>query len=281
MNTSADIFSIPLKLPNNFPPRWAQGWGEDIHGVFVEVRVEDVIVGFRWIPPGTVQVGSNVSRDWQLQSEEPVHSVTFTEGFWMAQTTVTQALWEKIGSEEQAQSRISKEDRELPIVNVSWDDCGKFCDRFNQKIPFLNVCLPTEAQWEYACRAGTESDFSDGSSFTSPEGQDTALDELGWYDDNSGEKIHPVKQKKSNDWGLYDMHGNVWEWCLDGPRKYTDETEIDPIGPTKEGAGRVLRGGGWFDSARLCRSACRSADHLVSRGGSIGFRLQPAVRQVQ
>ena len=137
----------------------------------------------------------------------------------------------------------------------------------------LTFRLPSEAQWEYACRAGTTGAYHDGSACTQPEGNDPALDRLGWFSKNSGGSTQPVGLKLCNNWGLYDMHGNVWEWCRDTMRGYTAEASVDPLGPETSGASRVLRGGGWGNGAGGCRAACRGTIAPDDGWGSRGWRL--------
>ena len=133
--------------------------------------------------------------------------------------------------------------------------------------------LPTEPEWEYACRAGTSSAFNDGLACTQPTGNDLALARLGWFGQNSGMETHPVGEKLANAWGLHDMHGNVWEWCWDGKRAYTAEAQTDPLGPVEENAGRAVRGGSFWTRAEGCRSACRDGNETEGRSYSLGFRL--------
>ncbi|MFM7740665.1 MAG: formylglycine-generating enzyme family protein, partial [Planctomycetota bacterium] len=125
--------------------------------------------------------------------------------------------------------------------------------------------LPTEAQWEYACRAGSKTAYSFGESSKS-------LRDYGWFGDNSNDQTHPIGKKKANAWGLYDMHGNVWEWCSDWSEEYSKSAVSDPTGP-KEGSSRVTRGGGWGFEAAYCRSADRSRGIPSFRGNVIGFRV--------
>ena len=153
----------------------------------------------------------------------------------------------------------------LPVEQVSWDDCQKFIQKVNAALN-CGARLPTEAEWEYACRAGT----------TGPYGGTGNLDEMGWYYDNSGDEPPPVGQKKPNAWGLYDMHGNVWEWCADWYADwygdYPSGSVTDPIGPSS-GVCRVNRGGGWCINARSCRSATRGGSGPGLRDLSLGFRV--------
>jgi len=144
---------------------------------------------------------------------------------------------------------------------VSWEECRSFCEKLSEKLG-LTVSLPTEAQWEYACRAGT----------TGAHAGD--LGEMGWFQVYSGEETHhPVGQKKPNAWGLYDMHGNVWEWCQDWYDEdyYTESPTSDPTGPNS-GSIRVYRGGGWFSYAQDCRSAIRYSYSPDDRNSNLGFR---------
>jgi len=144
-----------------------------------------------------------------------------------------------------------------------------------------SVRLPSEAEWEYACRAGTDTAFSDGSACTIPDGRDPALEKLGWFNDNSGRMTQAVTQKQCNAWGLYDVHGNVWEWCWDGKRSYQRAACVDPLGSLDAGASRVLRGGGWSCWARVCRSAVRSAFAPGLAWHDDGLRLSAGQERVQ
>jgi len=133
--------------------------------------------------------------------------------------------------------------------------------------------LPTEAEWEYACRAGTTTAFNDGSACTKLVGKDPALERLGWHGEGADGETHPVGGLTSNAWGLYDMHGNIWEWCADKwADKYASEPQTDPAGP-KKGAWRVVRGGSSWINARDSRSACRNWSEPSYCGGDLGFRL--------
>jgi formylglycine-generating enzyme required for sulfatase activity len=149
-------------------------------------------------------------------------------------------------------------------VNVTWNDARAFCDWLSRK-EGRAYGLPTEAEWEYACRAGATAAYSFG-------GDPGALGLHAWFADNSGGRTHPVGAREANAWGLYDMHGNVWQWCADGPREYPGGTATDPEG---EGGGafRVLRGGSWASDAALCRAAFRHWDRAESRCNDVGFRV--------
>ncbi len=201
-----------------------------------------------WCPPGAFIMGSPENEEGRNPNEIE-HRVTLTDGFWMSRTEVTQAQWTSVmGSNP---STVPGED--LPVTNVSWNDCQLFCEKSGLK-------LSSEAQWEYACRAGTVGAF----------GGTGQLDEMGWYIDNSENAIHPVGQKKPNAWGLYDMHGNVSEWCEDNPLKYSRQSVTNPV-LKGSGTKRVCRGGAFFAKATICRSADSLFADCETRG-KIGFR---------
>ena len=214
--------------------------------------VDGIEYAFRWCPAGSFTMGSPEDEPGRYDNETQ-HSVTLTRGFWMLETEVTQAMWESVMGTSIRQQRdkgntswsLDGEGSDYPIYYVSWEECRSFCEKLSEKLG-LTVSLPTEAQWEYACRAGTTGAYAGD------------LGEMGWYDSNSGSKTHPVGQKKPNAWGLYDMHGNVWEWCQDwyDYDYYTESPTSDPTGPNS-GSLRVNRGGCWYFNAQYCRSASR------------------------
>ncbi|MEM9160560.1 MAG: formylglycine-generating enzyme family protein [Verrucomicrobiota bacterium] len=257
-----------VALPAPFPPKWAEGWGEDDFGTFAELRIGSATMEMRWIPPGRFEMGEKGG----------VRDVSLTQGFWLSATQCTQTQWRELVPENPNPSLFRSDDEEerkrdfdrRPVDQVSWDDCVAACDALNQKRDFdgLLARLPTEAEWEYACRAGTDTDFNDGSGLN----DEKTLDELGWYDRNSGHRTHPVMEKRPNGWGLSDMHGNIWEWCSDWYGPLNTDTVEDPSGP-ESGGNRVLRGGGFWYFALGCRSASRNGDEPDFRDGSIGFRL--------
>jgi formylglycine-generating enzyme required for sulfatase activity len=193
----------------------------------------------------------------QISNEDSVE-VNFRQHFWLAKTEVTQAQWQAV----MGSNPSSFKGPNLPVENVYWRDAEYYISEINGKqiLPTgWKFALPTEAQWEYACRAGDKGPYSGGS-----------LDEVGWYKDNSG-KTHEVGQKKPNAWGLYDMHGNVAEWCADW---YDDRLQggLDPKGP-ESGKNRVLRGGSWQTIPSACRAADRPCFGVPNLSGDdIGFR---------
>lgn len=260
--------SVPKMIPS-FPPRWAQVFGEDRRGIFAEFTLDKVNFVWRWIPPGKFQMGSPDSEAGRNSDEGPVHTVTISRGFWLTETQITQAQWFAVTGE--TPSRFKGDQR--PVENVSWHASMAFAETLNSKVPELKASLPTEAEWEYACRAGTRGAFHiDGSQCAEPSGQNPVLDQLGWFDGNSNETQN-VKQKAANAWGLFDMHGNVWEWCRDGRRTYTARMERDPQGTMDEGAVRVMRGGSWDFQALFCRAAYRFDDVPAVGWNFHGLRL--------
>ena len=201
-----------------------------------------------------------------LQSyEKPAHSVTLTQPFYMGKYTVMQEQYSAIMKTNPSNFKGAQ----LPVETVSWDAATAFCKKLNKllKDKSLEALLPTEAQWEYACRAGTRTRFYTGDS-------DSDMNAAGWNASNSGGTTHTVGQLKANAFGLYDMHGNVWQWCEDSMREYipTMTSLQNPTGPTQESA-RVLRGGSWGYNPRLCRSAYRLNLTPGLRDDGIGFRV--------
>ena len=188
--------------------------------------------------------------------DEKRHEVTLTKGFYLQTTEVTQGQWKRVLGSNPSNFKNCGDD--CPVENVSWNDCREFIAELNRMEGGNKYRLPTEAEWEYACRAGSKGPF------------DRDVDAEAWYDGNSGGKTHRAGEKEPNAWGLYDMHGNVWEWCQDWLGDYPSGVVTDPTGPTS-GSDRVLRGGGWGGSARYCRSADRVQDCAGHPGQQPGF----------
>lgn len=211
------------------------------------ITVNGIEFAFRWCPAGTFRMGSPTSEDGRGNSETQ-HQVTLTKGFWMMETEVTQKQWQAI----MGYNPSSFIGDDLPVEQVSWNECQEFCEK-------TGLTLPTEAQWEYACRAGTTGAFAGN------------LDEMAWYDSNSGGKTHSVGTKKANAWGLYDMHGNVCEWCQDWYGDYPGGSVTDPTEPSTDSS-RVIRGGSWINLAWDCRSAFRFSNYPEIRFYNLGFR---------
>jgi formylglycine-generating enzyme required for sulfatase activity len=190
----------------------------------------------------------------------PVHRVTLSRDFEIGKYEVTQAQWESVMGGNPSHFRGALR----PVEQVSWVDVQTFLQIMNMRGDGYTYRLPTEAEWEYSARADTTADY----------GGTGVLDEMGWYSENSGQETHPVGQKEPNAWGLYDMHGNVWEWVHDwyGVQYYAESPATDPVGPGA-GIARVCRGGGWSYSAARSKSASRAHPTPSARDSFIGFRL--------
>jgi formylglycine-generating enzyme required for sulfatase activity len=224
---------------------------------------------FVYIPPGRFKMGSPESESGRYDNE-PQHQVTLSAGFYIQTTEVTQGQWSAIMGDNP--SFFSGCGDDCPVEQVSWDDTQQFIWRLNQLEGANRYRLPTEAEWEYACRGGSISAFASGQISSLDCENDTKLAEVGWFCGNSAKTIHPVAQKKANAWGLYDMHGNVSELCRDWYGEYPPDQITDPKGPSS-GIDRAVRGGGWDSKARHCRSACRGAVSSGQKINDVGFRL--------
>ena len=210
----------------------------------------------RWCRAGVFMMGSETVEDGRC-NDENLHRVTLTHGFWIGETAVTQAAWRSVMGDNPSEFKGDN----LPVDSVSWRDCMKFIEKVNEKLD-CKARLPTESEWEYACRAGTLSPFAGTGK----------VEEMAWCDNEGGCETHPVGCKKPNAWGLYDMHGNIWEWCSDRYGKYPLDAVTDPQGAEK-GSMRVLRGGSWSFCSRFCRAAVRFKNYPIHRGIYCGFRL--------
>jgi len=268
---------MPDRFPAPFPPPFADAWGDDAYGLWAEFELRAgqagaaVVQRLRWVEPGTFLMGSPEHEPERSEWEGPRHPVTLTRGFWLADSACTQRMWRAVMGKNP--SRFSDND-ERPVEWVSWDAVQDFLRKLQAFLAGCIAALPTEAEWEYACRAGSDTTFSFGANIT-PElvnydgNYPYAGDEKGLY---RGETV-PVKSLPPNAWGLYEMHGNILEWCADGTRAYGTQDEVDPMGPVDEEAFRVLRGGSWFSDAWRARSAFRDEGRLGSANGFRGFRL--------
>jgi len=286
-------------------PPWASGIGRDRYGLFVEVEIEGVAFVMRWIPPGEFLMGSPEDEPERSGDEESQYRVRFEQGFWLAETACTQALWRAVMGKNP--SRFKGE--ENPVENVSWNDVKQFFDRINAWYPGLELRLPWESEWEYGCRAGTTTPFWFG--------MDLATDKANYngnYPYANGaqgayrKRTLPARYFRPNPWGLYQVHGNVWEWCnndlfnqtlpLYEPLKRVErlimkhlkireKSEYNWYGPYEGGIlvdGQpwlphenwdkpVIRGGSWINFGRRLRSADRAYSGRDFRGGHLGFRF--------
>ena len=228
--------------------------------------VNGVEFAFRWCPAGSFIMGSPVTETGRW-NDEIQHKVTLSSGFWMLETQVTQRQWKAVMGVNF--SHFKGDD--LPVEKVSWNDCQKFCKKCTEL--GLPVELPTEAQWEYACRAGSATAFSWGNELNGDKANCNGNYPCGTMDAGKYlEMTSPVGSYSPNDWGLLDMHGNVWEWCQDWKGDYPGESVTDPTGPST-GACRVNRGGGWYSDAGKCRAAYRGGGYPGVRNYATGLRL--------
>lgn len=213
------------------------------------------------IPAGTFTMGSPDSEEGRLLDEGPQHQVTISKNFWLGKYPVTQTQYLALTGENPS---VFRTDPSLPVEYVTWDNAVAFCKKLTEqekaagRVPAgYAYQLPTEAQWEYACRAGTKTPYAGD------------LEAMTWYDKNSNGTSHPVGQKKPNAWGLYDMHGNIRQWCIDKYLPYAADAVTDPVG--LKGQYRNIRGGAWYLYARYCRSAARFSAVPGGIGGNSGF----------
>ena len=225
------------------------------------------------VPPGSFQMGST-SGD---RDERPVHTVTLSQGFCLGTFEVTQRQWgavmgNTVADQLEQARRDGGPDWDLrgvgpnhPMYLVSWNEVHQFLTRLNARDPEFAYRLPTEAEWEYAARAGATSEYHFGN-------DTTELAEYAWYLGSADYRTHPVGQRRPNAWGLHDMHGNVWEWVQDRCRSYSRRAMVDPTGPGS-GVDRSMRGGSWGNPARSQRAAHRTCNSPASRSRGLGFRL--------
>ena len=285
MGTPFRMDPLRLALAEGNPPQWASGWGEDRYGLFVAFTLEEVTQRLRWIPPGRFMMGSPKDEAERYSDEGPQHEVRFAQGFWLFDTACTQALWQAVMGNNP--SHFQSTDRppqpcqstDLPVEQVNWEDVQTFLARLNAHIPGLGLTLPSEAQWEYACRAGTTTPFSFGANIT-PE-QVNYDGNVPYAHGPKGEdrqKTVPVASLPPNPWGLFEMHGNLLEWCADDWHDaYQDAPTdgrawIDVESTSLSGVERVVRGGSWLSYARSVRAACRLAYQPDVRYRYLGFR---------
>jgi formylglycine-generating enzyme required for sulfatase activity len=246
-----------------------------------------------WIPAGSFTMGSPVNEENRFEDEGPQRTVTLT-GFYMGKYTVTQEQYQAVMGTNPSgfKAAVSGENAaKLPVEQITWYDAAEFCNKLSQLeglTPVYTISgrtpavgypitsatvtatlsrngyrLPTEAQWEYACRAGTSTAYNTGGIISN---------NTGWYNANSMNTTHEVGKKPANAWGLYDMHGNVWEWCGDWFGNYTSGAQTNPTG-TSSGVTRVTRGGSWYSSPQGVRSACRNGDLPSNQFANLGFRI--------
>ncbi|MEM7473984.1 MAG: formylglycine-generating enzyme family protein [Planctomycetota bacterium] len=287
---SHDTDSASVNSPNQDfwedgkAPKWASNWGHDEDGLaFSEFEISGVVQRMRWIPPGEFMMGSHADEEGRQDNEGLRHQQVIKRGFWMMDTPCTQDLWQAVIGENPSWFKS----RRRPVEWVSWNDCQRYATEVTIKLPGLTLFLPSEGQWEYACRAGTKSSTYAGDLEFLGNRNSPVLDSIAWYGGNCGVDFdlkdgrdtsdwqemqyefsvggtREVKLKEPNRFGLYDMLGNVWEWCKDLWREdYSQEIAT---------LGRVFRGGSWFSHARYVRAASRHRSTPDNANFSVGFR---------
>lgn len=266
------IFLDPTRYPAQFPPPFGSSWGDDEFGLWVEIEVNGVVQRLRWIEPGTFWMGSREEEVERSSNEGPRHQVTLTQGFWLADTTCTQALWVAVVGDNPSHFRGDQR----PVERVSWDDIQPFLRGLERLLPEAKASLPTEAEWEFACRAATESPFSFGAQVSADiVNYDGTYPYAGDWRGRFRNETVEVKALLANRCGLFQMHGNVWEWCADSFRTYDADPRCDPhgAGDPAEESSRAIRGGSWIYDANWARSAFRRRARRGVRDMDIGFRF--------
>ncbi len=220
----------------------------------------------RRIPAGAFTMGSPHGESARPGLDETPHQVTIAKEFLIGVFEVTQEQWTLVMGVNPSYFKDSESG--LPVESVTWLDCQEFIERLNSRSDSLLFAFPTEAEWEYACRGGADGPISGTG----------RLDEMGWHSGNSDGRPHPVGMKAPNSWGLYDMHGNVYEWCVDWYGKYPESGVADPSGPN-EGDHRIERGGSWATDPKFCRSADRNMHIPEDSSHHLGLRLAARLRK--
>ena len=226
----------------------------------LSAEIKNLINNMVYVSGGTFIMGATSEQGSDaFDDEKPTHSVTLSS-YYICKYEVTQALWRAVMGSNSSKFKGDN----LPVENVSWNDCQTFIKRLNSYTG-RNFRLPTEAEWEFAARGGNYSRHYkySGSNY---------IGDVAWYTDNSGSRTHPVGTKQANELGLYDMSGNVWEWCSDWYGSYSSYSQTDPTGPNS-GSYRMGHGGGWPDGTRICRTSNRSYDTPDGSSNSLGLRL--------
>ena len=235
--------------------------GASLTGNTITIPVKDGIsIDMVRVEAGTFTMGATAEMKEPWDKEKPTHRVTLTNDYYIGKYEVTQALWQAVMDKKTSKFKGDN----LPVEQVSWDDCQKFISKLN-RITGKTFRLPTEAEWEYAARGGNK---SQGYQYSGSNN----LSDVAWYEDNSSSKTHAVGTKQANELGIYDMTGNVREWCQDWDGKYSSSSQVNPTG-ANSGAFRIIRGGSWRDDAMYCRSSFRDSLTPFYRNIDLGLRL--------
>ena len=287
-----------IRFARTLCPRWARRMWHDKYGLAVEFTAAGALFVLRWIPPGCFVMGSPDEEQGRDTNEGPQQEVVIECGYWLGETSVTQEQWKSV---MRVNPSYFQGPLDLPVESVSWQSCGDFFRRLAEEMPDFIFTFPTEEQWEYACRAGTNTATYTGDIKIFGERNAPDLDPIAWYGGNSGRDLevinpvkndnwvemqypaaaagsHRVKLKQANPWGLYDMLGNVLEWCADtweenSYRKNLDDVKISRVASSQKNDFRVVRGGWWGLPAKGCRAAIRDRFAPSGRGIYIGLRL--------
>jgi formylglycine-generating enzyme required for sulfatase activity len=256
-------------------PVWADAIGVDKYGIYADFSIKQVVQRMRLILPGKFMMGSPET-ELERYDDERLHEVMLTRGFWLADTACTQALWQSVMGKNPSYFKGVQR----PVEEVSWNDCREFIKKINGLKTGLNLRLPTEAEWEYACRVDTQTPFWFGDNITTEQvNYDGENPYAGGEKGKSRGETVEVKSLPCNSWGLYQMHGNVWEWCSDWFGDYPTGSVFDPVG-SSSGTNRVLRGGSWFNYGRFVRSAYRFPSDPADRYDFTGFRLARGQKEI-
>jgi len=273
---------------NDFPPAWARSWGDDTYGLWADLAVGNVTQRMRWIEPSLPEgfwVGSpnkernalpyKEQRELANRTEGKHRSMTISDGFWLGDTPCVQAFWlAVVGGKNPSRFKKVNEELRRPVEQVPLEDDAiglgviGFLRLLNQCLPETRAGLPTDEEWEYACRADTSTAYWWGDEFDAARSNTDHSDEVDWY---SFESTTPVKNYLPNPWGLHDMHGNVWEWTASPWRELPGDA-ASSVGTTAELA-YVVRGGSWSNAPGEARSASRRSGLTNLRSSSLGFRL--------
>lgn len=268
----------------DFPPAWASAWGDDKYGLWADLEINDATQRMRWIEPSGAEgfwMGSPQAerdaiedkdiRDWANKTEHEPACVVVRDGFWLADTPCTLKLWRAVTGKGSEGIFFGLKSYERPVEEVSWtsvmvDFLGRVAQMKDLAVDG-RLCLPTEAEWEYAARAGTRTAYWWGDTWDHQLANADVAGERGWRDLTG---TLPVKHFPPNPWGLYDMHGNVWEWCAD---KWQESSNINQTYNHLDD--RVLRGGSWLHPPVRARAACRSKGwgHVYGASRCRGFRF--------
>jgi len=258
------------KLPEYFPESWADAYGQDEYGLWQSIYLDEIEIRLRWMPPGHFMMGSDKKEPGRGGFEGPQHQVTFKAGFWLAETACSQEVWQKVMGDNPSHFT---ENLQNPVENVDREMVLKFIEKLNDHIPGLVLRLPSEAEWEYSCRAGTSTPFWFGDNLSTEDANYNGNDPYNKGSEGTyRERTVSVKSFKKNPWGLYQMHGNVWELCQDfWHDNYAGASDDGSVWEGGDKEDFVYRGGSWISRGLRLRSACRSKWRIA--GDIDGFRL--------